>query len=128
MRVEHYCHELPEFGITVYGGLAALGSISTEELDDRMANWRPALFHCAELVDSLGQPDYAPIRMTHSPRNNQLEPYPDLSVPLRITPMLMTPCSLILSYIIGRSFSVSVRTGNWWDSRFTRRPYSYSTI
>ena len=79
MRVEHYCHELPEFGITVYGGLAALGSVSTEELDDRMANWRPALMSCDELVGSLGWLDYAPIRMTHSPRNNQLEPYPDLS-------------------------------------------------
>ena len=79
MRVEHYRHELPEFGIAVYGGLITPGSVSTDELDDRMANWRPALFPCTELVDSLGQPDYAPIRMTHSPRNNQLEPYPDLS-------------------------------------------------
>ena len=79
MRVEHYRHELPEFGITVYGGLAALGSVSTEELDDRMANWRPALMSCDELVGSLGWLDYAPIRMTHSPPNNQLEPYPDLS-------------------------------------------------
>ena len=79
MRVEHYRHELPEFGITVYGGLAALDPVSTEELDDRMANWHPALFPCADLVNSLIQPDYAPIQMTHSPRNNQLEPYPDLS-------------------------------------------------
>lgn len=78
MRVEHYRHELPEFGIAVYGGLITPGSVSTDELDDRMANWRPALFPCDELVGSLGWLDHAPIRMTHSPRNNQLEPYPDL--------------------------------------------------
>ena len=75
MRVEHYRHELPEFGITVYGGLIT----STSELTEYMTDYRPALFPCDELLDSLARLAYAPIQMTHSPRNNQLEPYPDLS-------------------------------------------------
>ena len=79
MRVEHYRHELPEFGIAVFGGIIAPESFPTDEIDDRMADWHPALMSCDELVGSLGWLDYAPIRMTHSPRNNQLEPYPDLS-------------------------------------------------
>lgn len=78
MRVEHYRHELPEFGITVFGGSIAQDAISTEELADYMADWRPAQFPSDEVVDPLGWLDHAPIRMTHSPRNNQLEPYPDL--------------------------------------------------
>lgn len=79
MRVEHYRHELPEFGITVFGGIIAPDSFQTDEIDGCMANWHPALFPCDELVDSLGRMNYTPIRMTHSPRNNQLKPYPDLS-------------------------------------------------
>lgn len=79
MRVEHYRHELPEFGITVYGGFALSYPVSRTTLAEYRAGWRPAWFSCDELVDSLVRLDLAPIQMTHSPRNSQLEPYPDLN-------------------------------------------------
>lgn len=83
MRIMHYRYELPEEGIIISGGLESVDS----RLAMCLADWEPLWFSCSDLTDELMSRGCAPIRMTHSPRGQHFEPYPDLT---RLLPFIKT--------------------------------------